>query len=175
MATNQILGFLLRFIGLLLLQVFIIGKLHIHPFIQPNILLLFFLMLPLDLKPGASLLLGFLGGLMLDVFSDSAGFNSTAFLVMMFARIYYIRSFANIDIQEAGIRPNIGNTGYRWYTFYSASMILVYHLVYSFIESFRLVYFFSNVASGILSAAVSLALIFLFQLLFFRTRKGERL
>ncbi|TNE78671.1 MAG: hypothetical protein EP332_13760 [Bacteroidetes bacterium] len=174
MATNQIFGLLIRYVGLLLLQVFIIGKLHIHPFVQPNILILFFLMLPVDLKPGATLLLGFLGGLLLDVFSDSAGFNSTAVLVMMFARIYYVRAFASIDIQEAGVRPNIGNTGYRWYIFYSASMVLVYHLVYSFIESFRVVYFLSNIASAIMSAAVSLALIFLFQLLFFRTRKGER-
>ncbi len=175
MATSQIFGLLIRFIGLLILQVFIIGKLHIHPFIQPNILILFFLMLPLDLKPGASLLLGFLGGLILDIFSDSAGFNSTAFLVMMFSRIYYIRSFANIDIQESGLRPNFGNTGYRWYTFYSASMILVYHIMYSFIESFRLTYFFSNLVSAIMSASVTLTLIILFQLLFFRTRKGDRL
>ncbi len=169
MIFNVIKHFL-RFSILLLLQVFIVGKLNINTYIQPNILLLFFLLLPLNLNPVLSMFLGLTGGLALDMFTDSAGFNSTALLVMMYARIYYIRNFAHLDIIESGIEPGLANMGYRWFLTYAASMVLIYHILYSFIESFRLTYILSNLLTGLLSSGVTLLLIFLFQLLFFRNK-----
>lgn len=170
---SNILAYLFRFIGLLLLQVFIVGKLHLHPYVQPNIILLFLIILPMNLKPAPSLLLGFFSGLALDIFTDSAGFNSTSFLIVMLVRVYYLNQFTNIDIRESGMSPTIGNTGYRWFFIYSSILVLTHHLVYSFIEAFSLLYILSNILSALASSAVSLLLILLFQLLFFRTRKGQ--
>lgn len=172
MALN-ILRHVLRFILLLLLQVFIVGKLNIDTLVQPNILLLFFLTLPVNLKPLPGLLIAFFGGMVLDVFNNSAGFNSTAFLIMMFSRIYYIRAFAHIDVIESGIAPGLSTLGFRWFVFYASLMVSIFHLVYSFIETFSFRYIPQNILSTILSGAVSLGLILLFQLLFYRTRKSE--
>lgn len=161
---------LAAFVFLLLLQVFIVGKLNITPMIQPNILLLFFLTLPINLKPVPTLLFGFVGGIILDTFNNSAGFNSTAFLIFSYARVYYIRSFAHLDIIESGIDPGLSTMGYRWFMFYAAVMASIYHLVYAFIESFSFRYIPENILSAFLSGAVSLVLILLFQLLFYRTK-----
>ncbi len=163
----------LIFIFLLLLQVFIVGKLNINPLIQPNILLLFFLTLPIDLKPVPTLLIGFAGGILLDMFNNSAGFNSTALLIMSYARIYYVRSFARIDIFESGVEPGLSTVGYRWFIIYSAVMVSVYHLVYAFIESFSFRYIPENILSALLSGTVSLGLILLFQILFYRTKTKQ--
>src|SRR5690606_39106149 len=133
-------------------------------------LLLYFLTLPINLKPVPTLLVGFFGGLMLDMFSDSAGFHSTALLLMSYARVYYIRSFAHIDIIESGVEPGLGSMGYRWFIFYAAVMVLIYHISFAFIESFSFRYILQNMISALLSACVSLGLILLFQLLFYRTK-----
>ncbi|MDX5320009.1 MAG: rod shape-determining protein MreD [Bacteroidota bacterium] len=172
MALN-IVGIVLRFILLLLLQVFVVGKLNINPYTQPNILLLFFITLPINMRPVPSMLIAFFGGLVLDMFNNSAGFNSTAFLIMAYSRIYYIRSFAHIDIVESGVEPGLISLGYRWFIIYAAVMCSIYHLAYAFIESFSWYYIPENIFTATLSAAVSLGLILLFQLLFYRTRKNN--
>lgn len=169
----SIIRYIFRFLFLLLLQVFVIGKLNIDTLIQPNILILFFITLPINMKPFPTMLIAFLGGLMLDMFNNSAGFNSTALLTMSFVRIYYIRAFAHIDVIESGVEPGLITMGYRWFILYAAIMCLSYHLLYAFIESFSFRYIIQNILSAVLSGAVSLSLILLFQLLFYRTRKGE--
>lgn len=166
----KVLQFILMFFTLLFLQVFIVGKLNINPLVQPNILVWFFLSLPINLKPIPSLLYGFVGGLVLDMFTDSAGFHSTSLLIVCYARIYYIRSFAHLDIVESGVEPSLSTMGSRWFSVYAAMMILLYHLCYAFIESFSLRYIPQNLLSALLSAAVSLGLILVLQLLFIRSK-----
>jgi len=160
------------FFILLLLQVFVVGKLNVTPLIQPNILLLFFLTLPINLKPVPTLLLGFTGGLLLDMFNNSAGFNSTALLLMCYARVYYIRNFAHYDVVESGVNPGLSTMGYRWFILFSVVMVSIYQIVYAFIESFGFRYIAENILSAVLSGAVSLCLILLFQLLFYRTKRN---
>jgi len=169
---SRILRHIFAFFALLLLQVFVIGKLNITPLIQPNILLLFFLTLPINLKPVPTLFLGFIGGLLLDMFNNSAGFNSTALLPLCYARIYYIRNFAHFDVVESGLDPGLSSMGYRWFILYTAVMVSIYHLSYAFIESFGFRYILENILSAVLSGAVSLGLILLFQLLFYRTKRN---
>jgi len=156
----------------LLLQVFVVGKLNITPLIQPNILLLFFLTLPINLKPVPTLLLGFIGGLLLDMFNNSPGFNSTAFLLMCYARTYYIRNFAHFDVVESGVEVGLSSMGYRWFILYTSVIVSIYHISYAFIESFGFRYILENILSAALSGAVSLGLILLFQLLFYRTKRN---
>lgn len=160
------------FFALLLLQVFVVGKLNITPLIQPNILLLFFLTLPINLRPVPTILLGFVGGLILDMFNNSPGFHSTSFLLMCYARVYYIRNFAHFDVVESGVEAGLSTMGYRWFILYSAVMISIYHISYAFIESFGFRYILENIFSAVLSGAVSLGLILLFQLLFYRTKRN---
>ena len=170
--ANKVFRILIAYILLLLLQVFVVGKLNITPLIQPNILLLFFLTLPINMRPVPILLMGFIGGLFFDMFNNSAGFNSTAMLLMCYARIYYIRSFAHFDVVESGIDPGLNTMGYRWFILYASVMVFVYHIVYAFIESFGFRYIPENILSAVLSGAVSLGLILLFQLLFYRTKRN---
>ena len=169
--TNKILLQIARFLILLLLQVLIVNKVELGTLLQPNIFLLFFLTLPINLKPIPTLLIGFMGGLVLDMFMDSAGFHSTALLLFSFARIHYIRSFTHIDIVESGVTPMMVNMGFRWFITYCLTLVFVYHLAYSFIESFSFRYFVENLVSAAASALLTTVLVILFQLLFFRTGK----
>jgi rod shape-determining protein MreD len=170
---SKIFLHILRFILLLILQVFIIGKLDISTFIHPNILLLFLLLLPVNLGPAPTLFIGFFSGLVLDMFTDSAGFSSTGFLIVSYLRLNYIRSFVHADVREAAIEPGIANMGYRWFALYAAAMCLVYHVIYAFIESFRFSDSLYNLWSALSSAFVSLVLVFFFQILFFKTRSRQ--
>lgn len=161
---------MLRFIALLATQLLLIDHLHLSPYIYPNIFLLFFLTLPANIKPVSILIIGFLGGLILDMFNDSPGFNSTAIVLMSYARILYIRNFMHTDISQSGIEPGLISAGYRWFITYSVFMLSVYHLTFSFIESFNFHYIAVNLFSSLLSSMASLVLVILFQVLFFRTK-----
>lgn len=161
---------LLRFVLLLLTQLFLIEQLNLSTFINPNILILFFLTLPVDIKPLPLMFIGFTGGLVLDMFCDSPGFNSSAFLVMSYMRHLYIRRVMHADIIHSGIQPGIISVGFRWFITYAAILGYVYHLVYAFIESFGWTYIPGNIFSALISTAFSLMLVILFQMLFFRTK-----
>lgn len=162
-----------RFTVLLLLQVFIVGKLNVSTYIHPNIFVLFVLLLPINLAPAAVLFLAFFSGMALDMFTDTPGLNMTSLLVMAYVRIFYLRSFAHTDVIESGVEPNLNNMGFRWFFFQSLVLVFVHHLVYAFLESFSFRYFFSNVISTLFSTAITLVLILLLQFLFFRAKARE--
>lgn len=167
---SSYLVLIFRYILLLITQLFLIEQLNLSTYINPNVLILFFLTLPVDTKPLPIMIIGFIGGLILDMFSDSPGFSSTAFLVMCYMRHLYIQNVMHADIIHSGIQPGIISTGFRWFVTYAAVLAFVYHVVYAFIESFGWGYIPGNILSALMSTAFSLLLIILFQMLFFRTK-----
>jgi len=171
---SSILKYAFRFVILLFVQVLIVGKLEIGVYVHPNIFLLFIILLPLNTSSINTLLIAFISGLLLDINTDTAGFNSTSFLVASYVRVYYLQNFSDVETRESSAEPNFSSVNIRWYLSYAGLIILSHHLIYSFIEGFRFRFIIYNLKATVSSSIASLILILLFQVLFFRIKKGVR-
>jgi rod shape-determining protein MreD len=85
--NNTALNNILRFIGLLLLQVLVLNHVNLFGFINPLLYIIFVLLYPIKKNKTALLLLSFILGLCIDFFSDSGGIHAAATLLIAYIRL----------------------------------------------------------------------------------------
>lgn len=158
---------IIRFVLLILLQVFVLNKLLLHELVNPYLYLLFILLLPFNISRVALLFCGLLLGLTLDTFMNTMGMHAAAC-----ALIAYLRPFViNVLSPQGGFEvtqraPSVRTMGWGPFATYAAILILIHHIAYFTLEVFG----FSNLPylalKILLSSAVSFGLVMLFEMLF---------
>ena len=111
---------ILRFIFLILLQVFILDNIQFMGYINPMIYVLFILSLPVRFPKWALLILAFIMGLIIDVFSNTAGMHSFALVFAAFLRTPVINIFTSID-EGSNPTPSFHTFGVSAYVKYVVS------------------------------------------------------
>lgn len=167
---NAIIRNIIRFAILILVQVLIIDNMELGRFINPFIYVLFIILLPFETPDWLLLLLGFVLGITIDMFSDTAGMHAAACVFMAYVRPGILKLFSPREGYEIGIQPTIQYLGVPWFVSYSGILILLHHLVLFYIEIFRFSEFFSTFFRVIVSALFTLLLVVLSQYLFYRKR-----
>jgi rod shape-determining protein MreD len=159
-----------RFILLILVQGLIIQNIDLGTFVNPFPYVLFLLLLPFDTPPWLVLFLGFVTGLMVDMFYNTAGENAAACTFMAFSRHYILRLLAPRDGYESTLQPGIYSMGWPWFISYAGILILLHHIFLFYLEVFRLSEFFHTFFTVILSGIVTLLLVVVSQFLFNRPK-----
>lgn len=164
---------ILRFIFFILIQVFVLDKVPLlHQYLKPTIAFLFILWLPFSLSRVALMTVAFVFGLALDYFGGVPGLHSAPMVLIAYLRPFLLNLL--LPQQKAEITysdPSTKSIGIGPYSVYVLTLTLIYHLYLTFIEwmSFgSFVYFIGKVLG---SSALSLVLIFITELLFFRKIK----
>lgn len=130
---NNLISNILRFVIVLLLQVFICNYIHLFGFLTPAIYLLALLMLPLELPKSAQYLIGFAAGFVVDMFTHTLGVNTFACTTMMFVRLHWVRFINGHGSNESIDRPVPGVKDFKW--------MFLYVLMLSFVHQFLVVMF----------------------------------
>ena len=167
---NEIVKQLVRFLFLLFLQVLVLNNIQLSGYINPYLYVLFILMLPFSTPAWLVLLSGFICGLSVDMFMNTAGMHAVASVLMAYARSYTLRVFAPREGYEYGTEPTLRYMGPAWYLSYSAILVSIHHLAFFFIEVFRFSEFFSTLLRAFLSILFTMALIMLSQFLLFKAK-----
>ncbi|KEZ92035.1 hypothetical protein [Nonlabens ulvanivorans] len=84
--NSTLLNNVVRFIALLLLQVFVMDEVNFMGYISPLVYLLFIVLYPVDNNRWSFLILSFLLGLIVDTFQDTGGAHAAASLTLAFVR-----------------------------------------------------------------------------------------
>ncbi|SKA08460.1 rod shape-determining protein MreD [Chitinophaga eiseniae] len=159
---------IIRFVFLLLIQVFVLNKILIHQLVSPYLYMLFILALPFNLPRPVVMLLGFLMGVSLDMFSNTMGIHAAACVFIAYLRPFII----NILSPQGGFEttqktPSMTSMGVSQFLIYAAVLVFLHHVVFFTLEVFG----FGNplylMLKILLSTAASLILIVLYELLFF--------
>ena len=79
-----------RFVIFILVQVYILDKIHLHRFVIPVVYYLFILWLPFGLTRISLLVIGFVAGLTLDYFTNTPGLHAAACVLIAYARPFII-------------------------------------------------------------------------------------
>ncbi len=163
-----------RFVLLLLLQVLLIDHIDLaNGWVVPYLYVLFLLMLPLDVPHWETLLVGFGTGLVMDFFSNTPGMHTVACTILVYARALMLRALAPREGFDPSDRATIAHMGLAWFVTYAGVLVLLHHLVLFFLEVYRFNDFLSTFARAIGSAAATLVLCLLAQLLTSRPARSR--
>jgi len=134
---------------------------YIHFSIYPVIIAL----LPFKTNKTLVVLLGFLIGLVVDLFYDSLGVHAAAATFTAYARFYILMLLAPAEgYGKEGLTAYA--YGFVWFVSYLAALLFIHLLVLYSIEAFSFVYFSEIILRTIFSFIASLFLLILGLLIF---------
>ncbi len=163
----------IRFFLFILVQVFILFKMPpLHRYITPYLYYLYILWLPFSMPRISLTLIGFFYGLSLDYFTHTPGLHAAACTLIAYLRPFVI----NLLISQEGAdknygSPSITSMGWAPYGTYVFVLTLFHHIYLVFLEwmSFGSFWYFIGKISA--TTGISMVLILLTELLFFRKDK----
>ena len=162
---------LIRFVVLVLLQVFLLKNISLYNLSMPYLYILFVMLLPLETPNFVLFLLAFLMGIIIDMFYDTPGLHAAASVILAFVRVLFVSVTVQRDGFDAEPEPTLGNMGFRWFLTYSTVLILIHHFCLFTLEVFR----FSEIQYTLLrflsSSLFTLFLILITSFLFYRRKE----
>lgn len=164
---------IIRFVVLVLFQVLVINHIRLGGYVHPYIYLTFILLLPFSMPKWQLLVLGFVLGLTIDLFTGTPGLHAGATTLMAFSRPGVIKlvsgSLKFDNIQE----PNLGQLDGMWFLRYVFCLVFIHHFALFFLESFSFRLIGQVLLRILLSVPVSIFLIMMILYIFKRDRKKE--
>lgn len=134
--NNSILKNIIRFVGLVFIQVLILNNINFLGYINPYLYVLFILLYPFNANQSLFLILSFLLGFSIDLFEDSGGVHAAACAVIAFIRPNLLRFSFGISYDHQNLRLSTTPFGARLsYIFIS---IIIHHFILFFLEMFSL-------------------------------------
>ncbi len=164
---------IVRFVALVLLQVLVINHIRLGGYVHPYVYLIFIMLLPFNTPQWQLLLLGFVLGLTIDLFTGTLGLHAGATTLMAFCRPSIIKLVSGNQKFENVQEPNLGQLGGAWFFRYAICMVLVHHLSLFVLESFSFRLMGQVLLRLLLSAPVSIFLIMMVLFIFKSEKKRE--
>lgn len=159
---NDILQHIIRFFVLTSIQILILNNVQISGYINPFVYILFVILLPPKMPKAIVLILAFMMGFTIDVFSDSYGVHSSATVLLAFLRpkvLALVSVKGGEDLEAIGIKQLRIN---RFFT-YSSILCLIHHFTLFYIEAFRLNEFFDTFLRALYSSFFSILMILMIE------------
>jgi rod shape-determining protein MreD len=149
---TELLKNILRFAGLILLQVWVLNNMRIGSYVNPFVYILFIMMLPAGIPGWALLLLGFFTGMVVDLFMSTMGLHAAATVFAAFARPALLSMAAGTSEPDNQLIPSAKSLGMRSWAGYVFAMLLLHHSALFLLESFS----FAGLGYTLLRIALSI-------------------
>ena len=133
---NTLIRNILRFVGLLLLQILVFDNIRLGNYIHPYVYVLFVMLLPFDMPKWQLVIVGFLVGMVVDIFSGTPGLNAAATVFMAFARPYIIGITTRKSDIEEKTEPSVTEMGLKWFVVYAILLLVLHNLFLFWLEAF---------------------------------------
>ncbi len=164
---------ILRFVLLILVQFYVLDKVHLHKLVTPYLYFVFILWMPFRLSRAMQMLLAFALGYTLDSFRHHPGFHAAACVLIAYIRPFLI----NILIPQEGAETNYEEPsvksmgGVLPYFIYAGVLTLIHHTWLFLLEATQFGDFWYFILKTLLSTVISLVLIAFAELLFYRKQE----
>ena len=162
---------IVRFIGLVLFQVLVLNNLNISSYMNPYIYPLFILLLPINTPVWLVLILSFVTGITVDMFSNTMGIHAAALVLMGFARGMVLNVLVPRTGYEMDMDPKLGQFGFNWFLTYAIILVAVHHIALFMLEVFSFEFFAFTLQKILVSILFSVFLMLLYEFLFYDRKK----
>ncbi len=136
MGRNSIVIHLIRFFLLVLTQVLVFNQLNFLGFINPMVYILFLFWYPIKENRMLFIGIGFVLGLVVDLFSDTLALHAAATVTIAYLRPAMMRFVFGVNYEFQSFKLS-NTTRVQQFTFL-ALLILVHHVVFYSLEIFSL-------------------------------------
>ena len=170
---STLIKIIVRFILLILVQFFVLDRIHLNYMLTPYIYILFIFWMPFKFSRGLQLILAFALGFTLDSFRHNPGFHAAACVLIAYIRPFLI----NILIPHEGAETNYQEPslksmgGFGPYMVYAGLLTLLHNSWLFFLEAIQFGNFLEFLLKTLFSTLISLILIIISELLFSRKQK----
>ncbi len=170
---SNLLKNIIRFLLFILVQVFVLNQVPpLHHLVTPYLYFLFILWLPFKMGRRQVMILAFALGFSLDCFTKTYGLHTASCVLIAYLRPFLINLLISQEGAESNYNePSIKSMGFAPYFTYIAILTLVHHSLLFFLQALQTGGYFYFILKTFLSAAVSLLLILLTELLFVRKQR----
>lgn len=160
--------YILSFFLLLLFQVLVAKSIALWGIITPMVYILFILTLPFQMPKWQVVVLGFIMGISVDLFTGVMGQHAAATLLIAFLRMAIVSIIpTNIKFEEH-LRPTLWDMHFAWYFQYALYLTLIHHITFFLLDAMSFHNFFMVLIISLLNTVFTVLLIFMFQVIFFK-------
>ncbi len=160
--NRLVINNIFRFILLVLIQVLVMNKVNFYGFLNPYIYILFILLLPFETPGWLLLLLSFLMGFTVDLFTGTLGLHAASSVFAAFVRPMIIKLVGEKPDYDITTQPKLQQMGLKWFIAYALLMTFAHHLFLNMLDVFS----FDEIWQTLLRILVSSLFTFLFIMLF---------
>ncbi len=132
---NNVFSNILRFLVVILLQIFVCSHINLFGFARPALYLFALLLLPFELPLSVQYLIGFLTGFVIDMFAHTLGVNSFACVLLMFVRPYLAKALNGGKSSEGIERPIPGVKDFKWLFAYALTLSALHQFLVIMLET----------------------------------------
>ena len=164
---NTLIRNILRFLGLLFLQVLIIDNIRLGNFIHPCAYVLFVMLLPFETPKWKLIINGFIIGFAVDIFNGTPGLNAAATVLMAYVRPNIIGLTTRKSDIEGKTAPTVSEMGLQWFFLYSILLLIIHNFTLFMLEAFSFRLFglvlLETLLSVLISSFVIILIIYIFK------------
>ena len=164
---------IIRFAIFMLVQVYVLDRIHLHQMVTPYIYFLFLIWLPFRMGRTQQMLIAFVLGLTLDSFQHNYGFHTAACVLIAYVRPFLI----NLLIPQEGSDNNYEEPSFKSmggilpYMIFISVLTVIHHGWLFLLEAWQFGNIWYFLVKTLLSTALSLFLIIITELLFVRKQR----
>lgn len=168
MQNSEIITNIIRFIGLVLLQVLVLNNINLFGFINPYVYIIFILIFPFTGNKTLLIFLGFLIGLTIDMFNDTGGIHAAASVFVAYVRPLLLKFSFGVSYEYNTAKLNKAPFNER--LIYIVLFVVIHHLILFTLEIFNISQILHILKSTLFSSILTILLISS-GLLLFSTKK----
>ncbi len=164
---------IIRFALLILVQVYVLDRIHLHQMLTPYLYFLFIIWLPFRMGRTQQMLIAFVLGFTMDSFRHHPGFHTAACVLIAYIRPFFI----NLLIPQEGADNNYQEPSFKSmggivpYMIFIAVLTFIHHGWLFLLEAWQFGNIWYFLVKTVLSTLLSLLLIIFTELLFTRQQK----
>ncbi len=170
----KILKEIFRFVFIIGIQVLFLNHIQWNGYVNPYVYVSFILLLPVEIPSLILLFIALFTGLTIDMFGNSGGIHAAATVFMAFLRPGVLKLIAPRDGYETEARLAPQVMGFTWFLSYLFIMVFIHHLLYFYLEVFRLGEFFITFFKSFINALITITIIVLGEYLFGQSKGNAR-
>lgn len=160
-----------RFIGLILLQGFVLINASLFNGLAiPFVYIFFILLLPVEINRVLLIFICFTTGFLVDLFYHTPGFHASACVLVGFIRPGVLKTLQPREGYDLSGEISIKNMGLSWFAIYAGILILSHHFWLFVLGDFNFAYFPMTLLKIILSSIYTFIFILLIHLIFSRNK-----
>lgn len=170
--AKTIATYILRLILLILAQAVIFNNLVLFGVAVPLVFVYAIISMPITWGTNVSMLIGFVTGLLVDIFSNTLGVYTLSCTILAFVRKPLFHLYMQQDDDLSGLRPSVRSMGTGAFLKYAFTMVLLFCALCFTIDAFFIFSLWRYLLQIVASSAYTLVIIYALDSIF--TRQHEK-